>query len=91
LTDTTKYTATFTLSQEGAEGDITSTLSFDPLVDRANVDQSPLVYEMMSQLVLHYLYMAEVVDEDGNLIDPAGFEDNTHLNISTFGDKSKLN
>lgn len=94
MTDKTNetFTATFTLSQEGPDGDVTSTLEFNPLIDRANADEAPLAYEMMAFLAQHYLYMIGVVDENGELIDPEAFSRNTQLNVTTLPvDKSKLN
>lgn len=94
MTDETNKTfkATFTLTQEGMEGDIISELSFEPLVDRDDLDEVPAVYEMMSFLAQHYLYMIGVVDEDGELIDADAFHSNTTLNVTNPPiDKSKLN
>ena len=91
MTDKTNFKATFTLSQEGFDGDVVSHLTFEPLVDRANVDAAPICYEMMAVLAQHYLQMINVIDEDGELIDPDAFENQINLRVSTFGDKSRLN
>ena len=87
--DKTNFKATFTLSQEGLEGDIVSELTFEPLVDQSNVDEAPAAYEMMAFLVQQYLYAAGVIDEEGDLIDPEAFHNQTKLTV--LGDRSKLN
>jgi hypothetical protein len=88
---TEKFTATFTLSQEGPDGPVMSELSFNPLVDRANIDNAPTAYEMMAYLAQTYLFMTNVIDEEGNLLDPDAFDTQTTVNVSTLGDKSRLN
>lgn len=93
MTDSkTKFTATFTLSQEGEDGEIVSKLEFSPLVSDEDVanNRQPDCYDIMSYLVQQYLYIANIVDEDGDIIDHDAF-DNTSFQVRQFVDKSTLN
>lgn len=83
----TKYTATFTLVQEGTDGEIHAHVSFDPLVDVNTLeeDEQPGVFEIMSHLVEQFLFLTGVVDENGDLIDPEAFHSGVNLKISNLG------
>lgn len=80
----TNFTTTFTLSQEGTEGDVVARLEFEPRVG-ANGDVPPC-YEAMSQLVLGYLQKIEAIDEDNNVIDQKFFD---NVSITASEDRTK--
>lgn len=63
----TKFKAVFTLEQDGMDGDVVSTLKFDPYPE--DPDSEIVAYNIMSELARMYLLMTNVIDEDGNLVD----------------------
>lgn len=84
-TDETVYTATYTLTQKGMDGDVHSTLSFNPMVGGQNPeDEAPLAFEQMSYLVQVHLEAIGMIDSDGNLIDADTFHDEHAMQVSTF-------
>jgi len=86
-TDNTEYTATFTLRQTGKEGDVFSTLVFEPRISAAD-PSFPLVYEMMSELNCEYLYWAGLIDAKGNLTDEETFHKLTQVNVTPMSSGS---
>lgn len=88
-----KFTATFTLSQEGTDGDVTSSLTFEPLVSDEEVlaGHTPDAYDIMAYLVQHYLQIAGIVDEEGDIVDPDGYENNTHIHVRQSSFRGSLN
>lgn len=74
------YTATFTLVQDGLDGEVTPTLEFSPLVDPAT-EEAPAIYEFMSDIALRFLRQVNVLDDENNIIDPEGF-DRLELDLS---------
>lgn len=88
MTDKTKYTATFVLTQDGLDGDVVSKLKFEPLLEEGG--EAPLSFEIMAYLVQVFLHETGVIDEKGDLVDPESFHKNASLDISTIG-RGKLN
>lgn len=73
MTNETTYTATFTLTQTG-DGPVHSKLVFDPLTgDETPTDLAPASFQIMSELVSHYLYITGMINEEGELIDADRF------------------
>lgn len=85
------YKAVFTLTQEGLNGEVYSTLEFTPLVDKNDLENVPPAYELMAGVVENFLFNTGIIDEDGELIDPAGFEAQVEMNVSTMPSGRKLN
>lgn len=84
-TDETVYTATYTLTQKGMDGDVHSTLSFNPMVSTQDPnDEAPMAFEQMSYLVQVHLEAIGMIDEHGNLLAPDQFHDEHAMKVSTF-------
>lgn len=66
MTDNTTYTATFTLTQYGLDGEVSPNLEFSPLVNPVD-EEAPAIYEYMSNVVLRFLQQVNVIDERFNL------------------------
>lgn len=64
-TDSTEYSATFTLTQHGMDGDFISSLKMEPQPD---ADNPALVHVLMHAIVSDFLKNLEVMDDDGNLM-----------------------
>lgn len=77
----TQYTATFKLVQDGLDGEVTPALEFNPLVDPME-EEAPAIYEYMSNIALNFLHLANVIDDEGKLLDPDKL-DTVELNLST--------
>ena len=69
----TQYTATFTLTQDGLDGEVNPRLQFDPLVNPVEED-APAIYEYMSNVVLNFLRVVNMVDDNNKIIDDEAFE-----------------
>ena len=65
--DNTIYTATFTLTQEGMDGDVVSSLTCSPELD---VDNPAFVHVAMSEIGQLFLYRAGIIDKNGELMVP---------------------
>lgn len=85
MNDDTIFTATFKLVQNGLDGEVTPTLDFSPLVD-PNTEETPAIYEYMSNRALDFLRMANVIDSGNDIIDPTAFQQ-VELNLSTTDTK----
>lgn len=80
--DETLYTATFTLTQTG-NGPVHSKLEFSPLTgEETPTDVAPAPFQIMSQLVAHFLYITGMIDEEGELLDPDTFLDKSTVSIN---------
>lgn len=75
------YTSSFSLWQEGPDGDVYSKLALNPKIN-ASDDQFPDSYKLASYLACVYLNMAGVLDEDGNLIDEDALHDRNEIRAS---------
>jgi hypothetical protein len=87
------YTATFTLTQEGLDGELRSSLTFSPLLTDQEVvfGEAPDAYNIMSHLVEQFLFIAGVIDEEGDVVDQEGY-DNLNLLVREAGsEKGQLN
>lgn len=69
----TQYTATFTLTQDGLDGEVTPSLEFNPLVNPVEED-APAIYEYMSNVVLNFLRMVNMIDDTNQIVDDEAFE-----------------
>lgn len=78
-TDTTKYVATFTLTQDGLAGEVTPSLEFLPLVSPGD-EETPAIYEYMSTMALKFLQQVRVIDEHFNPINENSL-DGMELNV----------
>ena len=65
--DNTTYSATFTLTQEGMDGDVISSLKYSPEID---VDNPAFVHVAMSEIGQLFLYRAGIIDKNGELMVP---------------------
>lgn len=74
------YKATFTLEQTGIDGEVISTLKFDPLPE--NAEDRVMAYDFMAGLAQVYLHEIGVIDEEGNLIDEDEFHSTVNLDVS---------
>lgn len=77
------YTATFQLTQLG-DGPVMSSLKFDPL-DGEKVDLTslaPASFQIMSELVAHYLYITGIIDEHGDLRNAEAFTDMSTVSVN---------
>lgn len=61
-----KYNVTFTMEQQGIDGEIASMLSIDPI--DLDGEEAPISYIIMSGLLAQMLEEIEATDEDGNPI-----------------------
>lgn len=77
------FEATLTLRQEGRDGDVEAYLTFAPLLTEMGIDGQPEAYERMAFLMQTYLFMTGVVDERGDLVDPADL-DNIEINTIPY-------
>lgn len=75
-----QYKASFSLAQEDLEGEVTPTLSMDPLVNPTE-DEVPVIYEEMSNLALEFLRYAGIIDDNYEYVEEE-FADKTILNVS---------
>lgn len=80
-----QYVASFTLVQDGLDGEVTPKLDFLPLVDPIQED-APAIYEYMSTVALNFLRTVNVLDDQLNLIKPDALA-NVGLNVQTSGRK----
>lgn len=76
-----EYTATFSLKQNGLDGEVTPHLEFSPLVDPTD-EEAPAIYEYMATVALTFLRQVNVIDEKNELLEPDGL-DNVVLNVKT--------
>lgn len=72
------FTASFTLTQETPTAPIYSTLELSPRIGNDS-DEIPQVYEIMCKYATDYLYLAGMVDEEGNLVDEEAFHEQTKI------------
>lgn len=79
----TTYTATFTLTQKGL-GPVHSSVQFTPLTGEEDLKaEAPMTFQIMSELITHFLHVTGQIDSEGNLIDPsATFVDNASVTIN---------
>lgn len=73
LNDDVIYRATFTLEQEGLDGQVTPKLEFVPKVD--NPKDAPAIYGYMSNELLKFLRMVNIIDENNEVINKEYFDD----------------
>lgn len=83
LTDysNTKFTARFTLEQTGLEGDVISKLEMFPKI-KYNETEFPVVFEMISDLMLYHLTATGTLDAKGNLIDKEKFHNEVKIEVT---------
>ena len=69
----THYTATFKLTQDGLDGEVIPSLEFNPLVNPVEED-APAIYEYMSNVVLNFLRVVNMIDDTNQIVDDEAFE-----------------
>jgi hypothetical protein len=78
-TDGEKYTAKFTLSQDGVDSELFSKLQMEPRI-KLDDPTFPSAYHVASHIATTYLVMVGVIDENGDLVDEDAL-DNVSLNV----------
>lgn len=83
----TNYTATLTLTQTGLDGEIYSSIKFDPVMSEEDIDENgeliiPASYGLMSIAAEAYLTAAGILDDDGNVVDEDVFRDIVDIEAS---------
>lgn len=84
----TKYTATLTLTQNGIDGDVFSSLRFDPLIkpedlDSESMDGIPAAYELISLAAEAMLIRMGILNEEGELLDEEAASATVSVNASS--------
>ena len=88
-----RYTATLVFTQEGLDGEVYSTLTFDPLVDEADANSDgtmdmPMSFGLGSVAAEAALVAMGIIDEDGEIVEEDEFHTTVNINASK---PSKLN
>lgn len=91
----TKYVATLTLTQDGLEGDVMSSLKFSPLIDGSEADDDgaidiPAAYALMAVAVQAYLEAANILGPDGEILDEDEAHATMNIDASTGGGRGKV-
>lgn len=84
--DNTTYTAVFTLTQNGLNGEVFSSLRMDPEPDREN---PAFAHVAMSELAQFFLFRAGIIDSEGELIVPTQEVEGGGLRVVSTRDATK--
>lgn len=76
------YSSTLTFSQNEVGGDVFTKLEMFPKLKLEDMHPVPASYEAICFLAQTWLQMAGIIDDEGNVIDPASLENDMDLQVT---------